>query len=236
MSSNEKGHLSTLLEKYPNLWNDVLKNNSTDPYLTVKSSPLIKTIIEDSTHDEQPETKVISLNSTRPPLNLTEPEKSIKFVDWCPLPPTTEVPELDAANHEHLRQSVEKLSSLEVLHKKSDDEKVFNDQRRESSKGECNGKDDMIGPEGMRLLNDRCRNSLKAEDSNALLVRNSFACITSNSARKSSSLRQPRQASFGPLALPRERANSAAYLRNLRLQRGSLTYRGAMLNIKRYFE
>lgn len=155
MSSNERGHLSLLLEKYPTLWNDVISND--DPYLTVKSSPVIKTIMEGRTLD---------ISSSH--LTLPDPERTIKFADS------------DAID-----------------------------------KSDC-----VVSVVGGN-----------AETGNGM-VKSSLACAASS--KKSSSLRQHRQAgSMGPLAF-RDRANSAAYLRNLRLQRGSLTYKGAMLNIRRY--
>ncbi|XP_028966595.1 uncharacterized protein LOC100906583 [Galendromus occidentalis] len=174
MSSKEKGHLKSLLELYPNLWHDVLNQND-DPYLTVKSSPLFKTIQEH---------------------RVLEDVSTLFRNDW-----EKKIPKLD----ETLEMQSQSSATLP-----GDATTTIPSARKET------------------VL------SLDPGAANNGVVRSSLACATV-STKKSSSLRQNRQASIGPLPLlPRDRANSAAYLRNLRLQRGSLTYRGAMLNIKRY--
>lgn len=270
MSSKEKGHLSTLLKKYPNLWNDVLKNNpNDDPYLTVKSSPMIKTILENRTLEELPPSSPSATLESSLARNPLDPERTITFTDWSglslltsllpysgvtdhtetPLSPR-QIVKRDANNSlsagaENHDNSVPFLQDVPPVGGKRQESNSYNNkdqhQHQQQANNSCsseheafNKKDTIVALQGASLI-DRSSSAGRygCEGGNGT-ARNSLACATAASTtKKSSSLRQHRQASFGPLSLPRDRANSAAYLRNLRLQRGSLTYRGAMLNIKR---
>ncbi|OQR75889.1 hypothetical protein BIW11_08132 [Tropilaelaps mercedesae] len=233
MSSNEKGHLSTLLERYPNLWHDVLKSNVDDPYLTVKSSPLIKTIL-DNRPQEGPPPGAAQLPPA-PPTHLAEPQRTITFADWY-----KQRPPVDATEIQQRQQQLKAPPELARLDVVLDDDPghpllpaqdlAYIDEREPPTK-----KDTIVAVDEA-CLTDRCRNGGYGGDGENGALRGSLACAiaATSTTKKSSSLQQQRQASLGPLSLPRDRANSAAYLRNLRLQRGSLTYRGAMLNIKRY--